>query len=1528
MRRISGAGFIMLLAVISSALIAGSAVAATGPLSAARFTPTTTAELNSIPEPPPIADAPPSELMVEAGSNGASSSAELEEEPEVAPAGSLSPEALSSPLAQPASGGQQADGIEYTGPLPVPFEGGYIQRRPHVFLIFWGSEWNGIPGTKEKLIGLYRALSGSSYAHILTQYFDYSGYFSGETDLTSITDSRVAAPPPAYPADIRGEVEAMIAAHPEWGPANYENQYVIVTPPGTPSTFPQGCGYHGWQGYSYTYVPWSTPDCLRGLQPWGAMQVSLSHEWAESATDPIPTGEYWGWDAQQIQGEIGDVCNTATPAEQTTVTEGIYGAKLGDDYLWKANGTLCVGHDQEADRFTWGTGGWSVTEPHSVSINGSINPAGEPAYYDWEVNGPGGTQNIPQRCANPTEKHFCFAYAGEAFSSGPVLLTLTGLKGETTYSYQLNVMGKLTEGPPVIEYYGQNHIMPGGVNQFTTPAWRPVVSNLYAEEAGKMTATFHATISGLGTPTHYHFEYGTEPGQLNQTVPIPDAQIGSAPAAVSQTATNVEGTIYYRVAATNEEGTTYSPQSSVYIKQRPTVQMQLPENVVGGHVTLRGWVIAHQLATTYYFEYGPGHASGGTRTPELTDPSQGSDGETFFHEVDGLVAGTVYRGRLVATNWVGTTFSQEVAFTAGWAQQEVARPADAANGEFSVEGASCTSQAFCMAVAHYENTSKERDAVGEEWNGSEWEVRPIPIPVGAGAFDLRGSSCRSSGSCEAVGFTNPLKGIYSEGPVAAAWDGAKWQSQILPLGPGLAGTVLNDVSCPISAFCMATGAGVSSTAMEPEAYSFNGSSWQVGSVPRPAGMNHTMMNGISCTSASFCIAVGGTEDVNGSSSVAAHPVAEVWNGSRWSLELPPVPAGANPMSELNDISCVATTWCEAVGQYRGPQGTYVGYAAHRNGSTWTNEMVPPSNEGLDGVSCAAQGSCQAVGRGAGKDRLSSGAWEEEPDPSAGRFQGVSCSSTAFCLAVGVEPTTGPIVESLAQTPLAKLSQLSAKQVGESSAEIVGQVNPDDSTTKVRFEYGTGTSYGSATPELNAGSGVAPVEEHQSISGLQPGTLYHYRMVATNAGGTTTSKDQTFVTSSAYAGPLNVLPVTDPFNGTTSAISNFKEKWTALPWDGTASPKGEDRSTGWGPVEAFPSIAGASYGPTATDLGTGSAIEATMGANPGVTGGYFSVWLDMPSAPTVKAGYQLKFYDSATNKYTVSLIRWSGGTPTTLKEATNVSFVNGNALALVDEGTTISAWTNTGSGFTRLIAASDSTYSSGTVAVESAGNATRLTGLKFGTLQGKAASMSAAIGGLRLDDSFATAESPLSEGGTWAALAWDNGSSGHNTGRVQGGWGPYDSFNTLNGAYWTTASFADTGSGTAVTATLAKGPELAEGRHFDLWLDMPNPGAARSGYELRFNEKVAGSYEVTLARYQTGTQSILASKSGVTFAQGGRLALSDKGGTLAVWTAGASGEYTQLLTATDTTFTAGYAGIAGAGNNTRLTNFRAGPLAPY
>lgn len=219
----------------------------------------------------------------------------------------------------------------------------------------------------------------------------------------------------------------------------------------------------------------------------------------------------------------------------------------------------------------------------------------------------------------------------------------------------------------------------------------------------------------------------------------------------------------------------------------------------------------------------------------------------------------------------------------------------------------------------------------------------------------------------------------------------------------------------------------------------------------------------------------------------------------------------------------------------------------------------------------------------------------------------------------------------------------AVSISTEGATLNGTVDPNGSETHYHFEYGPTASYGTSTPETGAGSGTSGQAESGAVTGLTPSTTYHFRIVASSAAGTSYGKDESFTTKSS-AGPvqaeLEAMATTDPFNATTSAVSNYKEKWTALPWDGTSSPKGEDTSNGWDPVAAFPSVAGASYGPTVSDLGSGSAVEATMQTNPGVAERYFSVWLDLPGSPTGKAGYQLKFYDSATNKYTRSA--WSSG----------------------------------------------------------------------------------------------------------------------------------------------------------------------------------------------------------------------------------------------------------------------------------------------
>jgi fucose-binding lectin len=86
--------------------------------------------------------------------------------------------------------------------------------------------------------------------------------------------------------------------------------------------------------------------------------------------------------------------------------------------------------------------------------------------------------------------------------------------------------------------------------------------------------------------------------------------------------------------------------------------------------------------------------------------------------------------------------------------------------------------------------------------------------------------------------------------------------------------------------------------------------------------------------------------------------------------------------------------------------------------------------------------------------------------------------------------------------------------GLEQAEVTlnGKVNPRGSEAKSHFEYGLNTSYGkSTTPEGDPGSGWSQASENATIIGLAPCTTYHYRIVATNAVGSTPGSDQTFTT---------------------------------------------------------------------------------------------------------------------------------------------------------------------------------------------------------------------------------------------------------------------------------------------------------------------------------------------------------------------------------------------------------------------------------
>ncbi len=86
-----------------------------------------------------------------------------------------------------------------------------------------------------------------------------------------------------------------------------------------------------------------------------------------------------------------------------------------------------------------------------------------------------------------------------------------------------------------------------------------------------------------------------------------------------------------------------------------------------------------------------------------------------------------------------------------------------------------------------------------------------------------------------------------------------------------------------------------------------------------------------------------------------------------------------------------------------------------------------------------------------------------------------------------------------------------------AATFSATIDPGGLATKYRVEYGTSTSYGASTPEEDIGSANEGVGVRVDLTGLQPGTQYHLRVVATNALGTIDGPDVTFATYVSVAG---------------------------------------------------------------------------------------------------------------------------------------------------------------------------------------------------------------------------------------------------------------------------------------------------------------------------------------------------------------------------------------------------------------------------
>ena len=126
------------------------------------------------------------------------------------------------------------------------------------------------------------------------------------------------------------------------------------------------------------------------------------------------------------------------------------------------------------------------------------------------------------------------------------------------------------------------------------------------------------------------------------------------------------------------------------------------------------------------------------------------------------------------------------------------------------------------------------------------------------------------------------------------------------------------------------------------------------------------------------------------------------------------------------------------------------------------------------------------------------------------WSGEGCSGTGTCqvpIGVSTKTVTATFAHDL---PLAETGTF-ATFVGQRVATVSGSVNPSGGeVTSCAIEFGTTTAYGNVAPcaPSAVGNGESFVPIGANLTGLQPGTTYHYRLTATNVGGTANGADRT------------------------------------------------------------------------------------------------------------------------------------------------------------------------------------------------------------------------------------------------------------------------------------------------------------------------------------------------------------------------------------------------------------------------------------
>jgi hypothetical protein len=413
-----------------------------------------------------------------------------------------------------------------------------------------------------------------------------------------------------------------------------------------------------------------------------------------------------------------------------------------------------------------------------------------------------------------------------------------------------------------------------------------------------------------------------------------------------------------------------------------------------------------------------GHNAGGTWTWSRIEDLR-SDGSGAGHLTSISCGGSA---TCVAVGYDGAgqsiqTIGTELRGSWTWSPSTVVAPDNSGSGQ--LDGVDCASAVSCVAVG-VDGSYLPIETAGVKAGGSwTWSPSASVTPDGSGTGSFKSVSCFSPTSCIAVGYDSDTQAIYSAGTESGAtWTWAPL-NEIAPDAEGYG--FLNGIACVSDSSCVTVGLDGNNHSIYASGHANNGSwSWSSSHAMASATHNGSSLKAVSCFDTTSCMAVG-VDSANNPIFTAGSESHAKWTWTP-SAFVPPDTSvsGYLGAGDLTGVSCPSATACIAVGTDSSLQAFYS--VATRANDVWSwsaaGKVTPDARDQqgyLNDVSCPTATMCVAVGRDTSVHPIftvgteANGAWSWTPstdiasDSSGhGRLDGITCPSATNCIAVGFD----------------------------------------------------------------------------------------------------------------------------------------------------------------------------------------------------------------------------------------------------------------------------------------------------------------------------------------------------------------------------------------------------------------------------------------------------------------------------------------------------------------------------------------------